>query len=550
MARHILHTTIQVRRGTTAEWDAVKTTAVPAAGEPCLNTENHVIVYGDGVSTYEELLKKYEEEKKLATLLNSQGGLEQTDQGLALKGLQNAPANSAPFTDGSGNIEWKETYSKEEIDEKITSFFKYKGTVPDKFTLLTKMLEAQNGDVWYQKDEDEFYIWNGKEFESFGTALSGVVSEEEFNALKQQVEELKQKEDEVEKKTIEIVKMAGEALEVSPDDHSVDIPIATAEKVGVVKSSDAINGVAVTEDGTMSVNKLDVKQLTQLVGDELILDGGQAGENLLVAAADLDNIVDDMFEGLNTTLAENHLSFTKCANDTVFCTVAADAGEETVESLVTPAAGAITSKLQSLGDKITKLTANSTDLLISDANNLLKLYAFVKAAFNDQVHRSTKLTELVGKSITIKFTTVESKEYDRTISFVGGSVGDEAMTVRAQGDTIADELKGSDLMGTDFTIKFNGALGKAKGSVKKVNTISLFRGVTDGHYIAFQMTDQYPGKELKLVSSSEEEKTVAAEDRDFVIRVDKYKSLNKNIKIKADGIVVIEIDVSGVTLDA
>lgn len=552
MAKHILHTTIQVRRGTTAEWDAVKTTAVPAAGEPCLNTETHVVVYGDGTSTYEQLIKQYEEDNKLSDLLNPEesggSGLETTPDGkLSLEGLTDAPANSAPFTDGEGNITWKELYSKDEIDDKLTQAFKYQGTVADKSELEAKQGTAQNGDVWYQEDEDEFYIWNGIKFESFGS-LTNFASASQVEDLENRVQTLENKETEIESKTIEIIKLAGTPLEVSPDDHSVDIPIATAEKVGIVKSTDVINGVAVAEDGTMSVNQLDVKKLTQLIGDELILDGGQAGENLLVSSADVDNIMDDMFDGLNTALSADHLSFTKCANGTVFGTVAADAGEATVDSIVTSVANVITAKLQSLSDKVEKLTAGSVDLPISESNNLLKLYAFVKAAFGDTVHRSTKLTELVGKSITIKFTTKESKEFDRTISFIGGAVGEKAMTVRAQGDTIADELKGSDLMGTDFAIKFNGALGKATGSVKKVSTLSLFPGVTDGHYIAFQMTGQYPGKELKLVSSSEEEKTVSADDRDFVIRVDKYKSLKKNVKVKADGIVVVEIDVTGVTL--
>lgn len=54
MAEKILRTVIQVRRDTTANWILNKDT-VPKAGEPCLDTDLHMIKYGDGVTTYENL---------------------------------------------------------------------------------------------------------------------------------------------------------------------------------------------------------------------------------------------------------------------------------------------------------------------------------------------------------------------------------------------------------------------------------------------------------------------------------------------------------------
>lgn len=75
---------------------------------------------------------------------------------------------------------------------------------------------------------------------------------------------------------IEIVKVGGVEVEVNAEDKSVDIPMATAQALGVVKGTDAENGVAVTEDGTMSVNSLNVNKLVQTDGDTIVLDGGSS----------------------------------------------------------------------------------------------------------------------------------------------------------------------------------------------------------------------------------------------------------------------------------
>ena len=63
-------------------------------------------------------------------------------------------------------------------------------------------------------------------------------------------------------------------LEVS--DGVVTIPIATAELLGVVKSSAAENNITVAADGIMSVHSLNLDKLVQTPGTELILNGGGA----------------------------------------------------------------------------------------------------------------------------------------------------------------------------------------------------------------------------------------------------------------------------------
>ena len=61
------------------------------------------------------------------------------------------------------------------------------------------------------------------------------------------------------------------------DAKQVEIPVASTTAFGVVKSSEADNGVAVAADGTMSVNKVGVSKLFVEPDSVLVLDGGTAG---------------------------------------------------------------------------------------------------------------------------------------------------------------------------------------------------------------------------------------------------------------------------------
>lgn len=73
---------------------------------------------------------------------------------------------------------------------------------------------------------------------------------------------------------IEAITIAGNAVAVA--DKTLNIPMATAEVLGVVKANNAENGVLVGEDGAMSVNSLNVNKLVQTNGEWLVLNGGNA----------------------------------------------------------------------------------------------------------------------------------------------------------------------------------------------------------------------------------------------------------------------------------
>lgn len=74
---------------------------------------------------------------------------------------------------------------------------------------------------------------------------------------------------------IELVKLAGTALPIGKD-KSIDIPMATAQTLGLVMGTDLENGISVAENGVMSINSVNVNKLTQAEEELLILDGGNS----------------------------------------------------------------------------------------------------------------------------------------------------------------------------------------------------------------------------------------------------------------------------------
>ena len=76
------------------------------------------------------------------------------------------------------------------------------------------------------------------------------------------------------KNVIEIVKAGGVALTVDEETKSVNIPGALQTTLGLVKGTDAENGVSINDDHTMTVNSVNVNKLVQTEGDTFVLDGG------------------------------------------------------------------------------------------------------------------------------------------------------------------------------------------------------------------------------------------------------------------------------------
>ena len=74
---------------------------------------------------------------------------------------------------------------------------------------------------------------------------------------------------------LEAISIGGTDAPIS--DKKVDIPVATAEKLGVVKSSSAKDQIAVGADGIMSINTVSLSKIVQAADETLIINGGNSG---------------------------------------------------------------------------------------------------------------------------------------------------------------------------------------------------------------------------------------------------------------------------------
>lgn len=69
MATKVIKTVIQVRRDTTENW-IKNQDVIPAAGEPCLNTDTGEVRWGDGKTPYGSLTSSNQQIKVLADVIN------------------------------------------------------------------------------------------------------------------------------------------------------------------------------------------------------------------------------------------------------------------------------------------------------------------------------------------------------------------------------------------------------------------------------------------------------------------------------------------------
>ena len=73
-----------------------------------------------------------------------------------------------------------------------------------------------------------------------------------------------------------IEKIQVNGTEIAISEKTVNIPLATAARAGLIVSSNAENAISVSDTGVATVNSINVNKLVQTAGDELILNGGNA----------------------------------------------------------------------------------------------------------------------------------------------------------------------------------------------------------------------------------------------------------------------------------
>lgn len=212
----------------------------------------------------------------------------------AVDGINTELANKADTNDVYTKIETDANYltkteasttylTKAEAENKVdkkTGYSLIQDTLITKLNGLADIKSVSNEFTLSEKGQLNLTSVSQDKVTDLTTALDSKVDKVEGKGLSTNdfTNELKTKLDgiqaEAQTNVLESVKLNGQALPIS--EKAVDIPVASFTVLGIVKGTDAENGVVVNDDGTMVINKLNVNQLVQTEGNELILNGGNS----------------------------------------------------------------------------------------------------------------------------------------------------------------------------------------------------------------------------------------------------------------------------------
>ena len=284
MIEKILRMRIKLRRDTTANWELHKD-VIPAAGEPCFDLDLGTLKIGDGTKTYEQL-----------DVIGGSGSVSVSADGTSiilsdgvfkLAGFDAAETGAQPRKKSDGTLEWivPSTDTVEGLQTTVAAL------QSDVATLETKMDGTGEGsvDAKINAKINEFatnitddgvvnsyqelitYVANhGGEAATMAAdiaTLQGLVGDE--SVADQIASAMSGIEAGGQANKIESIKLGGTLLDII--EKSVNIPIATADTLGVVKGSTEIT---VASDGSIGINQVGVSKLVQEDGVELVLDGG------------------------------------------------------------------------------------------------------------------------------------------------------------------------------------------------------------------------------------------------------------------------------------
>lgn len=312
---NLLKLVIQLRRDTSANWEQYKD-IVPAAGEPCFVIDQNILKIGDGKTSFGDLEpingSKIEvaADGKSIVLENNVFKLmgydaadvgaqpQKTADGIkwvvpvdltgAVKTLQSDVAavqkDVSILQEGSTSILSKIGVLENKMDGKG------EGTVDSKIDAKINEFANQisdDGTVNTLKELITYVANHGSEVE---TIVSDITTLQ--NAIDKKVDKvngmglssndftdsllgkLNAIEEGAQVNAIEKIGVGGSILDIV--DKTVNIPVASLEKAGVVKSATGANMVNVASNGTMSVKKISMNSVLVPIDDELILDGGSA----------------------------------------------------------------------------------------------------------------------------------------------------------------------------------------------------------------------------------------------------------------------------------
>ena len=349
MATQRIKLIIQLRRDTAANWEKYKD-IVPAAGEPCFVLDQNILKIGDGIKSFAEL----EPINGVKVELNGDGKSVVLEDGVfKLMGYDAAEVGAQPQKTADG-IKWvvpvdlsgavealKADVEAIEEDVKVakadikslqadaTSILdrvaglEYQmdgtgvGTVDAKIEAKIKAFEEKvtdNGTIDTIQELIKYVSEHGGAASAMANDIAVLKNLVGTTSVQDQINQAADKKvDKVEGmglssndftdsllskleaieagaqvNVIEKISVGGSVLDIV--DKMVEIPVATVEKAGLVKSATGANMVNVANDGTMSVKKVSVHSLFVPIDDELVLDGGSAYKSSATYAVRIGNM--------------------------------------------------------------------------------------------------------------------------------------------------------------------------------------------------------------------------------------------------------------------
>ena len=240
-------------------------------GEVVITSSDSQYSAGDGLDLTEGVFKVEVDEKalvidenkkvalKLSTDTADEGYLNIAADGLQIKGINEAIADHS--------YSKSEVYTKSETDQAITD--KVASVTGGESAAAVKLAlesyrDAANKEIW----GDEAGEWTTTTTEDGETKVvytPAYGSESRIDKLEKVGAQAN---------LIESISTLDGALDITS--KNVVLPTASVEKVGLVKSSEAENGIVVADNGEMSVNSVNVTKLTQTENEWVILNGGNA----------------------------------------------------------------------------------------------------------------------------------------------------------------------------------------------------------------------------------------------------------------------------------
>lgn len=325
---NIVRTVIQFRRDTTENW-LLHQDVVPAAGEPCFDLNLGTLKIGDGIKSYAEL--EVVGGSGSITVSADQKSIVLEDSVFKLMGFDDAEVGAQPRKNAEGQLEWvvpstetdeglqvtiadmqsdieaiQEILTPSEegvdplatrvktletkmdgtgegtvdakIDAKINDFaekISSDGTINTFKELVDYVAKHNNEAIQLASDIAKLQglVGDASVSSQISSAISGKVDKETGKSLVEDtlIAKLESIEASAQANKIESVSAGGTVLKIT--EKNVNIPVATADVLGVVKGSTEI---LIAENGVLEVGSININKIVQDEENILIMDGGSA----------------------------------------------------------------------------------------------------------------------------------------------------------------------------------------------------------------------------------------------------------------------------------